>query len=151
MRAVVQRVSAAHVRVGGATVGSIESGLLVLLGARRGDTPADGDAIARKIEGLRVFRDDEGRMNLSVSEAGGSILLVSQFTLLADVRKGRRPSFVDAADPAAADELVDHVGERLREAGLTVATGRFGAEMEVSLVNDGPVTIVIDTVDGSVT
>lgn len=150
MRAVVQRSGSAEVRVGGDVVGSIDGGFVVLLGVARGDTDRDAEALAAKVAGLRVFSDDEGRMNLSIADVGGEILLVSQFTLLADLRKGRRPSFVAAADPAEADRLVDLVGEHLTSAGLPVATGRFGAMMEVDLINEGPVTIVIDVVDGSV-
>jgi D-tyrosyl-tRNA(Tyr) deacylase len=150
MRAVVQRVASASVAVDGAVVGSIDAGFLVLLGVGRGDTAADADAIAAKIAGLRVFSDDAGRMNLDVIAVGGAVLLVSQFTLLADVRKGRRPSFVDAADPVDAVSLVDRVADGLRGAGVEVSTGVFGAHMEVSLINDGPVTIIVETVDGTV-
>lgn len=150
MRAVVQRSGPAEVRVGGEIVGSIDGGFVVLIGVADGDTDRDADVLAAKIAGLRVFPDDDGRMNLAIADVGGEILLVSQFTLLADVRKGRRPSFVAAADPAEADRLVDLVGEHLASAGLPVAMGRFGAMMEVDLVNEGPVTIVIDVVDGSV-
>jgi len=150
VRAVVQRVSAAEVRVSGAIVGAIGPGFVVLLGVATGDTAADAAAMAAKICSLRVFGDDEGRMNLDLAAAGGSVLLVSQFTLLADFRKGRRPSFVGAADPEIAAQLVDEVVLRIRQAGFQVAIGEFGAHMEVELVNDGPVTLVIDTVDGSV-
>lgn len=150
MRAVVQRVSAAVVRVEGEPVGAIDAGFVVLLGVARGDGAAEADAIAAKIAGLRVFADDRGRMNRSVADVGGSVLLVSQFTLLAEVRKGRRPSFGGAAQPEEADHLVARVETRLRDEGLRVATGVFGAHMEVELVNDGPVTIVIDAVDGAI-
>ncbi len=150
MRAVIQRVSSAEVRVGGSVVGEIPSGFVVLLGVAIGDGEAEATAIAAKIAGLRVFADDAGRMNLDLSEAGGSVLLVSQFTLLADLRKGRRPSFVAAADSEDATVLVDLVATLLRERGLEVAEGEFGAHMEVDLVNDGPVTIVVDAVDGSI-
>lgn len=148
MKAVVQRVSRAAVRVGGETVGEIGTGLLVLLGVAAGDTAADAAAIGSKIAGLRIFADGGGRMNRDVSDAGGAVLLVSQFTLLADVRKGRRPSFVAAADPAAAAPLVQRVGEVLGTRGIPVESGRFGAMMEVDLVNDGPVTIVIESSQG---
>ena len=150
MRAVIQRVSSAEVRVAGSVVGEIADGFVVLLGVAVGDGEADAEVMAAKIAGLRVFADDEGRMNLDLSEVGGSVLLISQFTLLADLRKGRRPSFVAAADPEDATRLVDVVVRLLRERGLEVAEGEFGAHMEVELVNDGPVTIVIDAVDGSI-
>jgi D-tyrosyl-tRNA(Tyr) deacylase len=150
VRAVVQRSGSAEVRVEGAVVGSIEGGFVVLLGVADGDTERDAEVLAAKVAGLRVFPDDEDRMNLSIADVGGEVLLVSQFTLLADLRKGRRPSFVAAAEPDEAARLVDVVAEHLVAAGLTVATGRFGAMMEVDLVNEGPVTIVVDVVDGSV-
>lgn len=150
MRAVVQRVSRAVVRVDDAEVGSIGLGFVVLLGVAHGDDDADAAAMARKIAGLRVFRDDDDRMNLALADVGGGVLLVSQFTLMADVRKGRRPSFVAAAEPQVADPLVRRVGDHLAGLGVPVASGRFGAMMEVDLVNDGPVTIVIDVVDGAV-
>jgi D-tyrosyl-tRNA(Tyr) deacylase len=147
MRALLQRVSSASVTVDGEAVGSVGRGLLVLAGVRRGDSPADGEWIAEKIAGLRIFPDEEGRMNRSVVEAGGGVLLVSQFTLYADARKGRRPSFERAAAPEEAVPLLDALERRLREAGLVVATGRFGAHMHVDLVNDGPVTILLDSED----
>jgi D-tyrosyl-tRNA(Tyr) deacylase len=143
-------VSEASVVVGDEVVGAIDTGLLVLVGAAAGDTEADARAVADKIAGLRVFPDEAGKMNLSVADADGAVLVVSQFTLLADVRKGRRPSFIDAAPPEEAERLVDVVTERLTEAGVGCATGRFAAHMRVELVNDGPVTIVIDTADGKV-
>lgn len=144
MRAVVQRVSRGKVWVGGEPVASIERGLVVLLGVAASDDERDAAAMAAKIAGLRIFSDGDVRMNLDVSDAGGTVLLVSQFTLLADLRKGRRPSFIGAAAPAIAEALVDAVADGLRSAGVVVETGRFGASMEVELVNDGPVTIVID-------
>ncbi len=150
MRAVIQRVSKAEVRVSEVTVGEIERGFLVLLGIAAGDTARDAAAIATKIGGLRVFPDETGRMNIDLAAIGGAVLLVSQFTLIADVRKGRRPSFVGAADPEEAALLVGEVAMHLNAAGFEVATGEFGAHMEVSLVNDGPVTIVIDSIDGSI-
>jgi D-tyrosyl-tRNA(Tyr) deacylase len=139
MRAVVQRVSSASVTVDGAVVGSIGPGLLVLLGVRVGDGPDEADRVARKIRALRIFEDDDGRMNLSVDDAGGAILCVSNFTLYGDARKGNRPSFVDAAPPEEAAPLY----ERVRTA-LDAAGGRFGARMAVELVNDGPVTVLVE-------
>ncbi len=150
MRAVVQRVARASVTVDGETVGEIGTGLLVLLGVGHDDGEADGRALADKLLGLRIFPDDEQRMNRSVVDVGGSVLVVSQFTLLADIRKGRRPSFTAAARPEAAASLVDHVVELMRAEGVEVATGRFGAMMDVELLNAGPVTIVMDVVDGRV-
>ena len=144
MRGVVQRVSAASVTVDGDTVGEISSGLVVLVGVEDGDTEADAISLADKIVGLRIFADDEGKMNRSVVEVGGSMLIVSQFTLLADVRKGRRPSFVRAAQPDVADPLVRTVADRVVGHDVPVATGEFGAHMHVSLVNDGPVTMILE-------
>ena len=145
MRAVVQRVSAASVTVSGETVARIERGLVVLLGVAREDTPADASYVASKVHGLRVFPDETGRMNRSVGEAGGSVLVVSQFTLFGDVRRGRRPSFVEAADPGPARELYEVCMRELSSLGAEVAAGVFQADMQVSLVNDGPVTILIDS------
>ncbi|HUU62093.1 MAG TPA: D-aminoacyl-tRNA deacylase [Acidimicrobiia bacterium] len=150
MRAVAQRVSWARVRVEGETVGEIGPGLLVLVGAAAGDTSADADALADKLAGLRIFPDDLGRMNRSVDEAGGAVLVVSQFTLLGDLRRGRRPSFTGAAPPEEAEPLVDAVVEHLRRAGVPCATGRFRAHMEVELLNDGPVTLVLEVSEGRV-
>ncbi|NNC93136.1 MAG: D-tyrosyl-tRNA(Tyr) deacylase [Acidimicrobiia bacterium] len=150
MRAVVQRVSRAAVSVEHRVVGEIGWGLAVLLGVGDGDTTTDAVAVADKLVGLRIFADDEGKMNRSVIEHGGAVLLISQFTLLGDVRKGRRPSFVRAAAPDVADPLVRQVAERIAGHGVPVATGEFGAHMEVDLVNDGPVTIVIETADGRI-
>jgi len=150
MRAVVQRVTRARVRVAGETVGEIGRGLLVLVGAAAGDTPADAVALADKLAGLRIFPDDEGRMNRSVAEAGGAVLVVSQFTLLADLRRGRRPSFTEAAPPEEAEPLVDAVAEHLGRAGVPCAAGRFRAHMEVELLNDGPVTLVLEVGGGRV-
>jgi D-tyrosyl-tRNA(Tyr) deacylase len=132
------------------TVGEIGSGLLALVGVGEGDGAADAEALADKILALRIFPDGEGRMNLSVADAGGEVLVVSQFTLLADVRKGRRPSFAAAAPPDAAEPLVDAVAGRIRGAGIGCSTGRFGARMAIELVNDGPVTMVVDVADGRV-
>ncbi len=145
MRAVVQRVSAASVTVEGRKVGTIGPGLLVLLGVARGDTEKDGEYLAEKLAGLRIFEDEEEKMNRSVAQIGGSILLVSQFTLYGDVRHGRRPSFTQAAPPEEANRLYEDLAQKLREKGLTVETGQFQAHMEVSLVNDGPVTILLDS------
>lgn len=140
VRAVVQRVSRAAVQVDGEEIARIGRGLLVLLGVRTGDGPDDADKLVRKLLGLRVFEDEEGRMNLALADAGGEILCVSNFTLYGDTRKGNRPSFVDAAPPEQAEPLY----ERVRE-GLGAQGGRFGARMALELVNDGPVTLVIDT------
>lgn len=145
MRAVVQRVSRAKVTVGGAVTGEIEHGLLVLLGVGAGDTRADADYLADKVVGLRIFEDDGGKMNLSVSEVGGAVLAVSQFTLYGDVRRGKRPSFDAAAPPQAARELYEYFVEKIRDAGLRCETGRFQEMMQVELVNQGPVTILIDS------
>lgn len=145
MRAVVQRVSAASVTVEGRKVGTIGPGLLVLLGVARGDTEKDGEYLAEKLAGLRIFEDEEEKMNRSVAQIGGSILLVSQFTLYGDVRHGRRPSFTQAAPPEEANRLYEELAQKLRDKGLTVETGQFQAHMEVSLVNDGPVTILLDS------
>jgi len=145
MRAVVQRVSSASVTVDNRTVGAIDHGLLVLVGVEREDGPADVDYIAGKIGDLRVFEDDQHHMNRSVSDVGGSVLVVSQFTLAADCRKGRRPSFDDAAPPQVARPLYDDVVRQLGARGLRVATGEFQAAMRVALVNDGPVTLLLDS------
>ena len=145
MRAVVQRVSAASVTVEGRKVGTIGPGLLVPLGVARGDTEKDGEYLAEKLAGLRIFEDEEEKMNRSVAQIGGSILLVSQFTLYGDVRHGRRPSFTQAAPPEEANRLYEDLAQKLRDKGLTVETGQFQAHMEVSLVNDGPVTILLDS------
>jgi D-tyrosyl-tRNA(Tyr) deacylase len=150
MRAVVQRVSRASVKVGGSPVGEIGHGLCVLIGATHGDGEADARALAAKLVGLRIFRDDADRMNRSVADVGGAVLVVSQFTLYGDVHRGRRPSFVAAADPTAAEPLIDLVAAELQSAGVPVATGRFGATMEVEIVNDGPVTLVFDVTGGRV-
>ncbi|TCJ18856.1 D-tyrosyl-tRNA(Tyr) deacylase [Rubrobacter taiwanensis] len=144
MKVVVQRVSRASVTVDGETVSSIGRGLLLLVGVARGDTRAQADWLAEKISGLRIFEDAAGRMNLSVRDVGGEILAVSQFTLLADTRKGKRPSFVNAAPPGEAEPLFDYFCGRLREKGLRVGTGVFGAMMEVGLVNSGPVTVILE-------
>ena len=145
MRAVVQRVAHASVRVGDEVAGRIQRGLLVLVAAAHGDTPADAELLARKISGLRVFPDVDGKMNLDVIQAGGAILAVSQFTLFGDCRKGRRPSFQAAAHPDHARPLLDQYVAATKALGLPCETGVFGAMMEVELLNDGPVTLLIDT------
>lgn len=145
MRCVIQRVTRASVTVSGETVGSIDRGFLVLLGAEAGDGEADARYCAEKIAGLRVFEDAAGKMNLALSDAGGDVLLVSQFTLLADARHGRRPDFIQAARPEVAEPLCEQVRAMLEAKGLRVETGRFRTEMQVSLVNDGPVTILLDS------
>lgn len=144
MRAVVQRVLRAAVSVDGETVGAIGPGLLVLAAVAVGDGPGDADAMAGKLLRLRIFRDEEGRMNRSVADVGGGILAVSQFTLYGDVRKGNRPGFERSAPPELARALFDRLVAQLRTSGLRVETGRFAAHMEVELVNDGPVTLQID-------
>jgi D-aminoacyl-tRNA deacylase len=144
MRAVVQRVSRAGVSVEGRTVGEIAEGLLVFAGVADTDETADAEYLAGKIANLRIFERD-GRMNDSVVDRAGGVLLISQFTLLADTRKGRRPSFAKAADPERAAPLLDHLREQLEAAGIVVATGEFGTHMEIEALNDGPVTIVLDS------
>ncbi len=145
MRAVVQRVSQASVSVDGQMVGRIDAGLLVYLGVAAGDGSADIEYIVSKVRDLRIFEDADGKMNRSVAEVGGSVLLVSQFTLSGDVRKGRRPSFDGAEAPAIARDRYDETLARLRDTGLTVAAGVFQAHMHVASVNDGPVTILLDS------
>lgn len=145
MKAVIQRVQHAKVVVDGETVAEIEGGLLVLLGVGHDDAEEDARLLARKVADMRIFSDAEGKFNLALGDVGGSVLLVSQFTLYADTRKGRRPSFIGAAAPDVARVLVDRCAGFLREAGVNVALGRFGAHMEVSLLNDGPVTILLDS------
>ena len=145
MRAVLQRVSRASVEVEGRIVGQIGVGWLVLLGVARGDADEDADRLADKVVGLRAFEDEAGKMNLAVSDVGGSILVVSQFTLLGDCRAGRRPSFIDAADPGEAERLYLRFAGRIRGLGLVVETGTFRADMKVELLNDGPVTLLLDS------
>ena len=144
MRVVLQRVSSARVRVEGRTIGAIQHGVVLLAAFRADDGDEALDWMARKCVELRVFADDEGKMNRSLQEVGGAVLLVSQFTLYGDVRKGRRPSFIDSAPPAQARALYERFEARLRATGLPVETGSFGAMMQVELVNDGPVTILLD-------
>jgi D-tyrosyl-tRNA(Tyr) deacylase len=145
MRAVVQRVSSARVEVAGRTAGEIGPGLLALLGVARDDGNEDADYLAEKILNLRIFNDAEGRMNRSLSDAGGALLVVSQFTLYGDVRRGRRPSYIDAADPEKANTLYEYFVARARARVTRVETGVFQAMMQVSLINDGPVTILLDS------
>jgi D-tyrosyl-tRNA(Tyr) deacylase len=144
MRAILQRVRRGRVSVGGEAVAEIGAGLVILLGVRRGDTPAEAEALAEKTSHLRIFEDSNGKMNRSLIEAGGEALVVSQFTLYADTAKGRRPSFLDAADPTQAEPLVRHYAEALQRAGIPPRLGVFGAHMLVEIENDGPVTVVLD-------
>jgi D-tyrosyl-tRNA(Tyr) deacylase len=145
MRAVLQRVTRASVRVEGEAVGEIACGLVVLLGVARDDSEADASYLVEKITCLRIFDDAEGRMNVSVAEGGGALLVVSQFTLYGDARRGRRPSWIEAAQPEAAEKLYEFFVAQARRTGLRVECGRFRAMMEVELVNDGPVTILLDS------
>ena len=144
MKIVLQRVTEASVRVDGEVVGRIDRGLMILVGIADGDDESTVDWMADKAAGLRVFADDDGKMNRDVGQVGGGVLAVSQFTLLADCRKGRRPAMTDAAPPDVAERLYDRFCQRLEGRGLPVETGRFAADMKVSLVNDGPVTIVLE-------
>jgi D-tyrosyl-tRNA(Tyr) deacylase len=148
MRAVIQRVSRASVSVGGDVIGAIGHGLLVLVGVTHSDSKTEADWLARKIAGLRVFEDAEGKMNLGLTDVAGAVLVVSQFTLYGDARKGRRPDFLQAARPEHAEPLIDYFVERLRAEGLRVETGQFRAMMDVELVNEGPVTLWLDTAMG---
>jgi len=145
MRAVVQRVTRASVRVSGQVVAEIQAGVLVLLGIAREDTESDADYLAGKIAGLRIFEDQDGKMNRSVVDAGGAVLAVSQFTLFGDVRRGKRPSFDAAAPPEQANRLYELFVSKVRSAGVPCETGKFQEMMEVELVNDGPVTILLDS------
>ena len=145
MRAVLQRVSRAHVAIAGETVGAIDKGLLVLLGVAQTDTADQVSWMADKIVNLRIFGDADGKMNLSLLDAGGACLVVSQFTLFGDARKGRRPSFIEAAPPPVAVPLYEAFLDAVRAHGVSVAAGRFGADMQVELVNDGPVTLILES------
>ncbi len=145
MRAVVQRVSESFVKVGNKTTGAIQSGLMVLLGVAQGDTRRDADWLADKIVHLRIFEDENGKMNRSLLAVGGEMLVVSQFTLLGDCKKGRRPSFIQAAGPEEANSLYEYFVAITREKGVTVQTGKFRAMMSVSLVNEGPVTLIVES------
>ncbi len=144
MRAVVQRVSRARVSVDDEVVGAIGVGLCVLIGVTDGDDAATAEKLADKLRLLRIFTDDAGKMNRAVGEVAGSILVISQFTLYGDARKGNRPSFVEAARPEVAEPLIEHCVARLRSGGVAVETGRFGADMDVEIHNDGPVTIILE-------
>ena len=145
MKAVIQRVKESSVRAENQIIGQIGFGLLVLLGVAQGDSPSDADYLVNKIANLRIFEDKNGKMNRSLLETGGDMMVVSQFTLLADCRKGRRPSFVEAADPEMAAELYEYFVKQVHNLGITVATGRFRAMMEVALINEGPVTIILES------
>ncbi|WJY28209.1 D-aminoacyl-tRNA deacylase [Sporosarcina trichiuri] len=145
MKVVLQRSKQASVTVDDEVIGAIEHGYVLLVGLTHEDTEQDADYAAKKIAGLRLFEDGDGKMNRSIDETGGQILSISQFTLYGDSRKGRRPSFIEAARPEHAEPLYDHFNEQLRALGLRVETGRFGAMMDVSLVNDGPVTLIIES------
>jgi D-tyrosyl-tRNA(Tyr) deacylase len=145
MRAVLQRVSRAKVTIAGETAGEIGPGLLVLLGVTHDDTAEQAKWLAEKIVGLRIFNDADGKMNRDVTEVGGSALIVSQFTLYGDCKKGRRPSFIDAARPEVAIPLYESFINAVQALGVSVASGRFGADMQVELVNDGPVTVIVDS------
>ena len=145
MRAVVQRVKQSTVSVAGDVISQIGNGLLVFIGIAQGDRSSDAEYLAEKISNLRIFEDDAGKMNRSLLETGGQMMVVSQFTLLGDCRKGRRPSFVQAAPPDTADRLYEYFSDLVRKKGIGVETGRFRAMMAVSLINDGPVTIILDS------
>ena len=145
MRACVQRVSRASVSVDGKTIGQIDSGLVVLLGVEQQDAISDAEFLANKIVELRIFGDEEGKMNRSLIDTGGAMLVISQFTLLGDCRKGRRPSFVNAASPESGNELYEHFVTTVQGRGVTTETGQFRAQMQVELVNDGPVTMLLDS------
>lgn len=145
MRAVIQRTTGASVKVEGEVTGQVETGLVVLLGVDDADTVEDADYLARKIANMRIFEDENEKMNRSLSDVEGSVLSISQFTLHADTKKGNRPSFTKAAKPDKADELYDYFNKQLRELNVPVETGSFGAHMSVQLLNDGPVTIIIDS------
>lgn len=145
MRVIIQRVSEASVKIDGKVKGEIDKGFMVLVGVEDEDTQEDVDFLVKKVTKMRVFEDEEGKMNLSIDKVDGKILSISQFTLHASTKKGNRPSFIRAADPEYADEMYQKFNEGLRQNGLEVETGEFGADMKVALVNDGPVTITIDS------
>jgi D-tyrosyl-tRNA(Tyr) deacylase len=147
MRALIQRVTRASVEVEGETIGAVGQGVLILICAMQGDTTAQADKLAAKISKLRIFKDDEGRMNRSLLDIGGSALIVSQFTLAADTKRGNRPGFSTAAPPAEGEALYEYFTKAVGDLGIPTANGRFGADMAVSLINDGPVTIWMDTDD----
>ena len=150
MRIVVQRVSQASVTVEEEVVGAIDAGLLLLVGVEPDDTEGEADAAVAKLCGLRIFADDAGKMNRSLVDIGGQVLVVSQFTLLGNTRKGRRPSFIGAADPSVAEPLIDYMAAAFTAAGVETETGRFGAMMRVGLINDGPVTLILEAREGRV-
>ena len=146
MKAVIQRVSFSNVKVDGITIGEIENGFMILLGVIEGDTEADADLLAKKTALMRIFEDENGKMNLSLADTNGSCLVISQFTLAADCKKGNRPSFINAAKPDEADRLYKYFMQKLKENGVCdVQSGSFGADMKVTLLNDGPVTIILDS------
>ena len=148
MRVVLQRCSRAEVRIGGQVVGKIDKGFMALVGITDGDSKAEVEPVAKKVAQMRVFEDAEGKMNLGLKDVGGAILSISQFTLYADCKKGNRPSFIHAARPEVAEPLYDYFNNILRtQYGLHVETGRFGADMKVDFINDGPVTIILDSID----
>ena len=144
MKLVIQRVKEASVTVGETCIGSIKQGFLVFAGIGREDTPAVAARLIKKMTGLRIFEDENGKTNLSLKDVGGQILLVSQFTLYANCKKGNRPSFIESGDPKEANRLYEYMIQKIRETGIPVQTGEFGAEMKVSLINDGPFTILLD-------
>lgn len=145
MKVVIQRVTSANVSVAGQEISAIGKGFVVLVGVKQGDTKEEADYLVRKVVNMRIFEDAEGKMNLNIQQVGGEILSVSQFTLLANTKKGNRPSFTEAETPDRANELYEYFNAQIEQEGINVARGKFAAEMAVSLVNDGPVTIVIDT------
>lgn len=147
MRFIIQRVTEAKVEVEGKTVGEIGTGFLVLIGICEGDTEREADKLVKKLLGMRIFADETGKMNLSLDDVGGKLLLVSQFTLYADCKKGNRPSFTRAAGPEAANQLYEYIVKQCRQSGKTVECGVFGADMKVSLVNDGPFTVILDSAE----
>ncbi len=149
MRLVIQRVSRAKVTIDGIVKGEIGRGFAVLVGVSAGDSPKDAEYLAEKCVNLRIFNDDDGKMNLSLKDVHGAILSISQFTLYADTRKGRRPSFIRAADPELGRSLYDYFNERIESAGIQLETGVFGAMMDIELVNEGPVTIIVDSSDSA--
>lgn len=150
MRVIVQRSKQSHVKVNNEKIGEINQGLVVLVGISEDDTIKDVEAIVQKLIHLRIFEDEDGKMNLSLLDIGGSILSISQFTLYADIRKGRRPNFMKAASPQAAEALYEQFNNTLRTENIHVETGEFGAMMDVSITNDGPVTIIMETEDGKI-
>jgi len=145
MKAVIQRVKESSVSVEGEIIGSIKRGLLILLGVAKGDQKAQADYLSEKVANLRIFEDENGKMNRSLMETGGEVLVVSQFTLLGDCRKGRRPSFIEAAEPEDANLLYEYFANRLKDKGIPIQTGKFRAMMDVALVNDGPVTLIVES------